>query len=608
MLTGAAASESNFNPTAPHDYDRNGVPAGYGMFGHQGPRLDAMRQATGAEKPNWKQQATFALTEAQDPRYRDMLANAKTPEDLARVQMHFERPKGYTPENPEAGHNYAGRVAHIAAFQPLASGQDVNWPTAQPQAGPQPQTAGVKPWYDKMAPTDYQGKERKGGMGEFLTSKDFVIPLLTGLGTMASSPSRYLGAAILQGLGGGAQAYANLQKQQADIGQTLAGTGLTKATTEGTNVSTAAGSIVYSGGQLMFLKRNPAGGFDVQRAFEYFKLPAQERTALGLSAADVEKLKVQAAKEGYTIGEDGAVKTEGGLKPPSVSTTAPPSPGAQKAEERNLLEPPLPDPKILTAEEKGALERNLTAAQAQPELAKDFYTDQKLKGDTSRNMQPLMRNLAVSMARLPETGSPNVAGRLSPLTVGGTEVVSNLLRILGRDPSKLGIADTTDPQEIQKIIANIAGDPQYQGNIHAHAILSDIAQRFPTMINTREGQAKLMSSVMALQRREIDKDDYNNALLQHANSIDPGRGILSGRENNALFERRYGRLNEEPVLQKMFLTPMVIDGKKQIDPETKRPMSQMEFLYKNGGQLSPAERTAIENQLKAPRILRHFGL
>jgi hypothetical protein len=36
---------------------------------------------------------------------------------------------------------------------------------------------------------------------------------------MASSPSRYLGSAILQGLGGGAQAYENLQKQQAEYGQ-----------------------------------------------------------------------------------------------------------------------------------------------------------------------------------------------------------------------------------------------------------------------------------------------------------------------------------------------------------------------------------------------------
>lgn len=81
---------------------------------------------------------------------------------------------------------------------------------------------------DSIAPRTYQGEDRT--MGQFLTSRDFVIPLLTGLGTMASSPSRYLGAAVLQGLGGAATSYANLQKQQADIDQSRA---LTSSTLSG---------------------------------------------------------------------------------------------------------------------------------------------------------------------------------------------------------------------------------------------------------------------------------------------------------------------------------------------------------------------------------------
>ena len=56
------------------------------------------------------------------------------------------------------------------------------------------------------------------GLGEktadFLTSERFLIPLLSGLGTMASSGSRFLGPSILQGIGGGAKAYADLAQQQ----------------------------------------------------------------------------------------------------------------------------------------------------------------------------------------------------------------------------------------------------------------------------------------------------------------------------------------------------------------------------------------------------------
>lgn len=55
---------------------------------------------------------------------------------------------------------------------------------------------------------------------ESINWKQTLIPILSGLGAMASSPSRYLGSAILQGLGAGAQSYANLEKQQADIAQT----------------------------------------------------------------------------------------------------------------------------------------------------------------------------------------------------------------------------------------------------------------------------------------------------------------------------------------------------------------------------------------------------
>ena len=55
------------------------------------------------------------------------------------------------------------------------------------------------------------------GWGDFLTSKQFVLPLLSGLGKMASSNSRYLGSAVLQGLGGAAESYENLQNQTSQI-------------------------------------------------------------------------------------------------------------------------------------------------------------------------------------------------------------------------------------------------------------------------------------------------------------------------------------------------------------------------------------------------------
>jgi len=50
-------------------------------------------------------------------------------------------------------------------------------------------------------------------------NKDALLSILGGIGTMASSPSRYLGSAILQGIGGAANTYAGLEKQRGEVAQ-----------------------------------------------------------------------------------------------------------------------------------------------------------------------------------------------------------------------------------------------------------------------------------------------------------------------------------------------------------------------------------------------------
>jgi len=66
------------------------------------------------------------------------------------------------------------------------------------------------------APKTWDGKEQS--WGDFATSRQFIVPLLTGLGAMASSPSRYLGSAVLQGLGAGAQEFAGQEAKAEERG------------------------------------------------------------------------------------------------------------------------------------------------------------------------------------------------------------------------------------------------------------------------------------------------------------------------------------------------------------------------------------------------------
>lgn len=59
---------------------------------------------------------------------------------------------------------------------------------------------------------------------EGINWKQIIIPALTGLGAAATTPTRNLGTALAAGLGAGAQSYAGLEKQQADVDRTKAET------------------------------------------------------------------------------------------------------------------------------------------------------------------------------------------------------------------------------------------------------------------------------------------------------------------------------------------------------------------------------------------------
>ena len=127
MLTGAAASESGMNPNAPHDSG-----AGFGLYGHNTGRID-MRGM------DWQQQASAALNELRSRPEAAMVNAAKSPGDLAKAQMFFEQPAGFSQSNPEGGHNFTGRLNTLRAFNSLTGGQALP-PVGPPSANGNPYT------------------------------------------------------------------------------------------------------------------------------------------------------------------------------------------------------------------------------------------------------------------------------------------------------------------------------------------------------------------------------------------------------------------------------------------------------------------------------------
>jgi len=125
MLTGAAGSESAFNPNAVHD---NGN--GYGLYGHNTQRLD-LRGAT------WQDQAKQALAELRARPEGAAVNAATTPEQLAIAEMRYEQPQGFTSRNPAGGLNFMGRLNTIRYFSQMANGT-MSGSQGAPVQGPSP--------------------------------------------------------------------------------------------------------------------------------------------------------------------------------------------------------------------------------------------------------------------------------------------------------------------------------------------------------------------------------------------------------------------------------------------------------------------------------------
>ena len=91
--------------------------------------------------------------------------------------------------------------------------------------------AGLAAGQAAMTPTTPENGGTGGaapGFSDWLKQNQHLfVPLLAGLGTMASSNSRYLGSAILQGAGGAATAYEGVLNNEAQRNQELANTQLT---------------------------------------------------------------------------------------------------------------------------------------------------------------------------------------------------------------------------------------------------------------------------------------------------------------------------------------------------------------------------------------------
>lgn len=453
------------------------------------------------------------------------------------------------------------------------------------------------------APLTAEGKEQP--FSDFLTSKEFIVPFLSGLKGMAQSKSPFLGSAILEGLGTGAESYVGLQKQLADIAQTRATTGKTIA-------ETARGNIYEVGGRLLVLARDPqTGQWKPMRGYEYFKLPPNQRPSVDPST--LARLQKEAMEDEKAMGAPTGAPA---AAPTGTTPTAGEEPdlGVKGPEKIDVTRAAVPSANILTDEEKARLDTNAQRVYNEPDGGKnepDFFTPQASVAKAMGDLQNQMSVLATSLASLPRDSSLLTAGPLAPTLLGIANTLNQAANTLGykgsfiSNPEDLGSAEA-----VNKAIANLSGIATTEAGQRAVSALAEMASRFPTLVNSTGGRADLLADIMVQQRREIDRNNYARAILERESNEHPDIASKQGRELYAMFDDRYKEpfwARDRQALKSMFNDQMQIKGQPVIGPNG-RPMSVMEYLYKNGANLSEKQKDWFRNQYKNPDVLRYFGI
>lgn len=385
-----------------------------------------------------------------------------------------------------------------------------------------------------------------GGVGGLLTSEKFWVPVLTGLGTMAASPSRYLGSAILQGLGGGAQAYANLEKQQMEQQRELAGIGQTKAATEQTGAQTQG---IQIENYMRSFKDTPYGrvvflatGVPILASEYERRWKAGERLPLLGSVppdAEARAAAVFGAKQpGSTMGAPAAPTAPVAPTAPKPQAAAPATP----TEDDHTPKPfeaakPQAAPVGVNygdASKSSAKSEGEGAISAGPafELAKkqtDIYNALVTSdANTARQNSPYLNQLATTLSNAYKGGGFDTPGYAAEVRSEIVRAANTLSRAIGGS----NISDLDSDSDIVNKISTLLGSQgAAAGNQESYAALNAIRNAIPNLRMNPDAGARLTAELMQMKQRAIDRAAHAALYARDSGGL-LGQAATSFRDEN----------------------------------------------------------------------------
>ena len=364
-----------------------------------------------------------------------------------------------------------------------------------------------------------------------------ALSILSGLGHMAGSNSRYLGSAILQGLGGGAETYGTLQGQAADIARKQAETAQISQKTAQQDFFTPPGQepkVLMPNNQTWTLKQWRDAG----------QPPTRSQVATGLAGApttNISPVPVRPVSQQQVTTFDPDVNGVGGS---GVSSA--------KADAQNWFSTD-PDVKTGVIKQNQAIENNVSGnAQA--------------AADQNRQLMLFAKDLAAQPDNNFLTGGP-----LNNTVLTAAKYYNNIAAGLG-----LPLVDKNDTDNaavINKMSSGINLATANSSEMHNMMALREAILNTPGTAMSKSAALQAVSGMIVKNQPALDENGYLQDYKKLASSESGMNGTYNA--NNALTSFRADHTNDQYAKEQKLLNAFFTAK----DPRTGRTHFEM---YQNG--------------------------
>ena len=352
------------------------------------------------------------------------------------------------------------------------------------------------------------------------SEENIILPFLSGLGKMAGSQSRFLGTAVLEGIGGGAEAYMNRQKQLADIAGTKA--------TAFSNISTALSNmLVKDATGNVFV---PLQNGNYQLLWDYMDNP-EGQSILGQQADRL-------LRELNAGGPSGAeqlqeiIKTipsgvEGGKVPPETPVSE---------EVSNIVWSPNSDRAILDDKE---MARSQGRGAYLEQSMNDYNTVRALAGNAVSNAQDMnvtINTVADALAN-PPAAQPGPAGAWRSWVDSNIKFLAN---IVGVDVSSLG--DMSNQSAVLNKLATMSAGRMLPEGQNALQALQQYISSNPNMEMPPEAMKTITVSLMQANQQALERNAYYRNYMKRSGGFNMGADQSFYSEIGRLHQQEHDQL------------------------------------------------------------------